>query len=170
MKPFRNSIFYILIIGGFSTLLYWIILSGMQLEQGRDIVATPTENNHWNGFVKVFIANLNSPLALLLAQMIAILSVAKLFGWLCKKMNQPSVIGEMIAGIVLGPSLFGLYFPEAFNTLFPQSSLGALKFLSQIGLILFMFIVGMELDLSVLKNKAKDAVIISHASIIIPFT
>jgi Kef-type K+ transport system membrane component KefB len=52
--------------------------------------------------------------------------------------------------------------------LFPVESLGNLKFLSQIGLILFMF-VGMELDIKVLKNKASEAVVISHASIVIPF-
>ena len=53
--------------------------------------------------------------------------------------------------------------------LFPVESLGNLKFLSQIGLILFMFVIGMELDLKALKNKANEAVVISHASIVIPF-
>ncbi len=76
----------------------------------------------------------------------------------------------MIAGIVLGPSLVGMYFPEFSALLFPPQSLGNLQFLSQIGLIFFMFIVGMELDLRILKDKAHDAVVISHASIIIPFT
>jgi Kef-type K+ transport system membrane component KefB len=63
-----------------------------------------------------------------------------------------------------------MYFPEFFNTLFPEESLGNLEFLSLFGLILYMFIVGMELDFNVLKTKAKEAVVISHASIIIPFT
>jgi Kef-type K+ transport system membrane component KefB len=79
------------------------------------------------------------------------------------------VIGEIIAGIVLGPSLFGLYFPDMKEALFPVDSLGNLQLLSQVGLILFMFVVGMELDLKVLKNKANEAVVISHASIVIPF-
>ena len=74
-----------------------------------------------------------------------------------------------MAGIVLGPSLLGLYLPHFSAFLFPPQSLGNLQFLSQIGLILFMFVVGMELDLKVLKNKAHEAVVISHASIIIPF-
>jgi Kef-type K+ transport system membrane component KefB len=69
----------------------------------------------------------------------------------------------------LGPSFVGMYFPEFSAALFPAKSLGNLQFLSQFGLILFMFMVGMELDLKTLKNKAQDAVIISHASIIIPF-
>jgi Kef-type K+ transport system membrane component KefB len=63
-----------------------------------------------------------------------------------------------------------MYFPEFSSVLFPVESLGNLKFLSQIGLILFMFVIGMELDLKVLKNKANEAVVISHASIVIPFT
>ena len=70
---------------------------------------------------------------------------------------------------MLGPSLFGLYFPELKDALFPVASLGNLQVLSQIGLVLFMFVIGMELDLKVLKNKANDAVVISHASIVIPF-
>jgi len=88
---------------------------------------------------------------------------------LFRKIGQPSVIGEIIAGIFLGPSVVGMYFPEYSSLLFPVASLGNLQFLSQIGLILFMFVIGMELDLKVLKNKANDAVVISHASIIIPF-
>ncbi len=75
----------------------------------------------------------------------------------------------MIAGIVLGPSLVGMYFPEFSASLFPVESLGNLQVLSQIGLILFMFMVGMELGLKIIKNKAHDAVVVSHASIIIPF-
>ena len=80
------------------------------------------------------------------------------------------MIGEIIAGIVLGPSLLGMYFPEFSITLFPKESLGNLQFLSQIGLILFMYVIGMELDLKILKNRANDAVVISHVSIIFPFT
>jgi len=112
---------------------------------------------------------LEHPLAVLLAQIVTIIFVARFFGWVFKKIGQPTVIGEILAGIVLGPSLIGMYFPEFSAALFPVQSLGNLQFISQIGLILFMFIVGMELDLKVLKKKASDAVVISHASIVIPF-
>ena len=115
------------------------------------------------------VKNLGHPLALLLAQIVIIILVARLFGWICAKIGQPSVIGEILAGIVLGPSLAGMYFPGFSAALFPVKSLGNLQFLSQIGLILFMFIIGMELDLKVLKNRVHEAVVISHASIIIPF-
>lgn len=139
------------------------------MEIGEKIITKTNNSSSWDNFLESFKTNLHHPLALLLAQIVTIILVARLFGWICMKIKQPSVIGEMIAGIVLGPSLVGMYFPEFSAFLFPKESLGNLQFLSQIGLILFMYIVGMELDLSVLRKKAHDAVVISHASIIIPF-
>jgi Kef-type K+ transport system membrane component KefB len=169
MNRFKNTIFYLLVIGGFSALIYWGLLLGAKLQSGKQLHAPNGDSNKWNDFTDGLLNNLSHPLALLLAQIITIILVARLFGWICKKIGQPSVIGEIIAGIVLGPSLAGLYFPEFSAHLFPPQSLGNLQFLSQIGLILFMFVVGMELDLKVLKNKAHEAVVISHASIIFPF-
>jgi Kef-type K+ transport system membrane component KefB len=169
MNNIKNSVFYVTVIGGFTALIYWVISKGASLEVGRGIVHKKIESNHWNDFLHSMIENLQHPLAILLAQIVTIILVARLFGWIFRKIGQPSVIGEMIAGIVLGPSLVGMYFPEFSALLFPKESLGNLQFLSQIGLILFMFVIGMELDLKVLKNKAHDAVVISHASIVIPF-
>lgn len=169
MNTVKNSLFYITVIGGFAALIFWIISQAASLEVGRQIVRRKIESNHWNDFLHSMIENLQHPLAILLAQIVTIILVARLFGWIFRKIGQPSVIGEMIAGIVLGPSLVGMYFPEFSSALFPAASLGNLQFLSQIGLIFFMFVIGMELDLKVLKNKAHDAVVISHASIVIPF-
>lgn len=170
MKKYRNIIFYVLTIAFFSCLMYWFFVEGKTLEIGESIAPTKaTGGTMWDTFATSFLENLHHPLALLLAQIVTIIVVAKFFGWICVKLKQPSVIGEMIAGIVLGPSLVGLYFPEFSAFMFPKESLPNLQFLSQIGLILFMYIVGMELDLSVLRKKAHDAVVISHASIIIPF-
>ncbi len=169
MKNFKNSIFYITVTGGFSVLIYWILSKGKFLEEGREVVMVPVKNNQWVEFLNSMIHNLQHPLAILLGQIITIIIVARFFGWIFRKIGQPTVIGEIIAGIVLGPSLLGMYFPEFSLALFPAASLGNLQFLSQIGLILFMFVIGMELDLKVLKNKANDAVVISHASIVIPF-
>jgi len=169
MKNYKNSIFYITITGGFSLLIYWILTQGKVLERGRNVVI-PNGKGQWEEFLLSMQHNLGHPLAILLAQIITIILVARFFGWIFRKIGQPSVIGEMIAGIVLGPSLVGMYFPEYSNILFPKESLGNLQFLSQIGLILFMFVIGMELDLKALRNKANDAVVISHASIIFPFT
>ena len=170
MKNFKNSFFYVGVIIVFSILIYWALKNGKSLEEGRNIVIITSEEGQWFNFLNSIHHNLTHPLAILLIQIITIIFVARLFGWICKKIGQPTVIGEMAAGIFLGPSLIGTYFPEISQSLFPVESLGNLQFLSQIGLILFMYVIGMELDLKVLKNKAKDAVIISHASIIIPFT
>ncbi|MCJ7935257.1 MAG: cation:proton antiporter [Chryseobacterium sp.] len=169
LGKYRNIIFYITTIAVFSCLMYFFIIEGQTLEIKENIVAKTSSGSTWENFQESFKTNLHHPLALLLAQIITIIITARLFGWICMKIKQPSVIGEMIAGIVLGPSLLGMYFPEFSAFLFPKESLGNLQFLSQIGLILFMYIVGMELDLSVLRKKAHDAVVISHASIIIPF-
>jgi Kef-type K+ transport system membrane component KefB len=170
MKRFKNSIFYIAVTGGFSVLIYWIISRGKLLENGRKIVSVSTQKTQWTEFLDSLLHNLQHPLAILLAQIVTIILVARFFGWMFRKIGQPSVIGEIIAGIVLGPSLLGMYFPEFSLAIFPVESLGNLQFLSQIGLILFMFVIGMELDLKVLKNKANDAIVISHASIVIPFS
>lgn len=169
MKNLRNSIFYVGVIGGFSLLMYWIILLGIKLEAGRNLKIPTSDKSQWAEFLDSLLKNLHHPLALLLAQIVTIIFVARIFGWICIKIKQPAVIGEMIAGIVMGPSLIGMYFPEFSAALFPAESLGNLQFLSQIGLILFMYIVGMEIDMKILRNKAHDAVVISHASIIIPF-
>lgn len=170
LGKYRNIIFYLSTIAVFSMLMYWFFVEGKTLEIGENIMPSKnTGSTMWQSFTESFLENLHHPLALLLAQIVTIILVARLFGWICIKIKQPSVIGEMIAGIVLGPSLVGMYFPEFSAFLFPKESLGNLQFLSQIGLILFMYIVGMELDLSVLRKKAHDAVVISHASIIIPF-
>ncbi|MBC7440772.1 MAG: cation:proton antiporter, partial [Flavobacterium sp.] len=169
MKKYKNTIFYLVITGGFTALIYWILSMGRGLEVHKKIVLPAAEKGHWNDFIDSMSLNLYHPLAILLAQIITIIVVARFFGWVFRKIGQPSVIGEIIAGIVLGPSLLGLYFPEFSLTLFPVASLGNLQFLSQIGLILFMYVIGMELDLKVLQNRAKDAVVISHASIIFPF-
>jgi Kef-type K+ transport system membrane component KefB len=170
MKNYKNSFFYLLVVGIFSALIYWTIKNGKLLEKSDVLKVASTENSYYQEFLDSLHHNLTHPLAILLAQIVTIILVARVFGLICKKIGQPSVIGEIIAGIVLGPSFFGSYLPEFSVVLFPSSSLDNLKFLSQIGLIFFMFVVGMELDLRVLRNKAKEAVIISHASIIIPFT
>ena len=169
MKKFKNLIFYITTIVGFSVAIFWIIEFGKKLEIGKKINLPISHNTNWVEFTTTLINNLGHPLSILLAQILIIVLVARLFGWLFKKIGQPTVIGEILAGILLGPSLVGMYFPEFSHVLFPKESMGNLQFLSQIGLIFFMFVVGMELDIKVLKNKANDAVVISHASIIIPF-
>jgi len=169
MKKIKNTLFYIGVTGGFISLMFWIVSKGKSLEMGRNIISKTSNDSLFGQFFSSLTHNLEHPLAILLLQIITIIIVARFFGWIFRKIGQPSVIGEIIAGIFLGPSVVGMHLPEYSAMLFPVESLGNLQFLSQIGLILFMFVIGMELDLKVLKNKANEAVVISHASIVFPF-
>src|ERR1041385_6359654 len=108
-------------------------------------------------------------LLILIAQIGVVLDAARATGWLFRKLHQPQVIGEMVAGILLGPSLLGWLAPGISAALFPQESLGFLNALSQIGLLVFMFLVGLELNPKTLREKGHAAVVTSHASIIAPF-
>ena len=132
-------------------------------------VQNAVDQNSLSSFKTSLFHNIGEPAAMLLLQILAILIVSRIFGYIFVKLGQPTVIGEILAGIVLGPSLLGYFFPQAFNFLFEPDSLGNLYILSQVGLILFMFTIGMELDLSALKNKMGVTFVISHASIIIPY-
>lgn len=171
MKKYRNLLFYVITIAAFSALIYLFLNHGRSLEANKVTHFVPQLTaSTWDQFKDTYFHNLTHPLAILLLQIITIILVARAFGFLCKKIKQPTVIGEIAAGIFLGPSFLKSWSPEISAFLFPPNSLGNLQFLSQIGLILFMFVIGMELDLKVLKNKAKDAVVVSHASIIFPFT
>jgi Kef-type K+ transport system membrane component KefB len=107
-------------------------------------------------------------LSILLLQIIVIVVATRAVGYLCNRVRQPAVIGEVLAGIMLGPSLLGLAWPAAHAFLFPRQSLEVLRLLSQVGVILFMFIVGVELEMEFVRRKAQTALLISHASIIVP--
>ena len=111
----------------------------------------------------------HSPLTLLIVQLIVIVAVSRVIGRGARRIGQPMVIAEIIAGIVLGPSLLGWLAPEVMQSLFPPGSIGILKMLSQVGLILFMFLVGLELDPSCCAGRGHASVAISHASIVVPF-
>lgn len=108
-------------------------------------------------------------MSIIILQLAIILIAAKFCGSLFKRIGQPGVIGEIIAGIILGPSVLGAILPRVNEFVFPPYSLGTLQTLSQIGLILFMFIVGMELDFELFKKNSGSAVVISSANIIFPF-
>lgn len=107
-------------------------------------------------------------LKVLLLDIVVVCFVARALGWGFEKLHQPRVIGEMFAGILLGPSLLGWLAPRTFAMLFPPGGLAPLYFLSQIGLLLFMFQVGLGLDLQELRTRGRAVVIISNISVLVP--
>ncbi|MFO0554442.1 MAG: cation:proton antiporter [Polyangiaceae bacterium] len=105
----------------------------------------------------------------LLALAVVIL-LSRLVGALFKRLHQPAVIGEVVAGIMLGPSLLGRFAPGASAALLPQNISPLLGIIAQVGVVLFMFLIGLELDVSLLKGRTRSSVAVSHASILTPFT
>jgi len=105
----------------------------------------------------------------LVLQIAVILVAARLVGFLFQKIHQPQVMGEMVAGILLGPSLLGWLAPGVSAALFPPASLSYLNALSQVGLVVFMFVVGLALNPSDLQGYGHAAVLTSHVSIAAPF-
>src|SRR5215216_7245493 len=161
----RNYLPYLLLLLIFVVGVWLILIAGSRLNPANPISVTTAPVSSSNALWE----NFRTPLSILLTQIIVILTLAGLFRRLFRALHQPPVMGEMIAGIVLGPSVLGFFYPQALTFLFPASSLETLRLLSQIGVVLFMFVVGMELDVRHLREKGSAAVMISHASIIAPF-
>ena len=107
-------------------------------------------------------------LKILLLDIVVVCSVARALGWGFEKLRQPRVVGEMLAGILLGPSLLGWLAPSVFASLFPPDGLAPLYFLSQIGLLLFMFQVGVGLDLHEVRKMGRAVVLTSNISVLVP--
>ena len=105
----------------------------------------------------------------LILQIVVIIAASRGVAVLFQRLRQPKVIGEMFAGIMLGPSLFGWLAPHLSASLFPASSLGYLNALSQVGIVIYMFLVGLALNPRDLRERGHVAVLTSHVSIIAPF-
>lgn len=104
-----------------------------------------------------------------LAALGVIIMLTRGLGAVCLRFGQPAVIGEVVAGILLGPSVLGSLWPEAQAQLLPAAVLGQLSALAQLGVVLYMFLVGLELDLQLLRSRSRATMSISHASIALPF-
>jgi Kef-type K+ transport system membrane component KefB len=105
---------------------------------------------------------------LFLLQIAVIVGFSRLVAAAFHRFGQPQVVGEMAAGIALGPTLFGLLAPHAYHSLFPPASLGFLNALSQIGLTVFMFLVGVRVDFAELRRQKGVAIVTSNISVILP--
>ncbi|MCL4684393.1 cation:proton antiporter [Myxococcota bacterium] len=114
-------------------------------------------------------SNFELSIALFL-QFAIILAACRLVGFLVRPLGQPQVVAEMITGVLLGPSLFGLVAPGLQAQLFPSESLPIIYSIAQMGLVLYMFLIGLEFDLELIRKRLKSAVFVSWAGIVTPFT
>ena len=109
------------------------------------------------------------PFAQLLLAVAVVVAACKLAGWLMRRIGQPPVVGEIAAGIVLGPSVLGVVWPAGPSTLIPDAILPQLNVLAQVGVVLFVFLTGLELNTRLIRGRGHLAVVISHVSIAVPF-
>ena len=167
----KNFSFYTIMLLVCGILMYGVIKLGSHFESVLPQSVETESSSHFlskgfSMFTSVLDENIQTPLSMLLLQVIAILFTARIFGYLFTKMGQPSVVGEIVAGIVLGPSLLAQFLPEVSAFLFSPESLGNINILSQIGLIFFMFVIGMDLDITEVKKRLNETILISHAGIV----
>lgn len=112
----------------------------------------------------------DNEILLLLVQVALILALSRFMGIIFARMHQPQVVGEMVAGIMLGPSVFGALYPHQQQALFPHgTSLELLNILSQLGVIFFLFLVGLEFDFGLVRHRGRATVLTALASIAVPF-
>lgn len=152
---------YAALLGAGVAAFLWIAGLGARLE-------APTPASAPSGAAAVGAAGAGTLMHVLLA-LCVILFLARAAGVLFRRLRQPPVIGEVVVGIALGPSLLGHFTPQLQLYLLPPAIAPLLGVLAQIGVILFLFAVGLELDLRVLRSRAHSTLAISHASIVLPF-
>jgi Kef-type K+ transport system membrane component KefB len=155
---------YLVSIGLFGGLIWFVLDKGSHLAKRH-----PDATSLASSAASAAAVSNDHPFGLLLLQMIAILITARIFGQIARYMKQPAVVGEIIAGICLGPSVLGGLWPGGAAWLFPVESMKILFFVSQIGLVFFMFVIGLQVDLKDIRHGARTAIMISHVSIIFPF-
>jgi len=153
----RNSLLYLFVISLVALPLVWVLHLGSALPTPggttpAPLAATPQSISALAALGAGLAQNFSDPLSHLFLQLLIIIATSRLMGRLFAACGQPSVVGEMAAGILLGPSLFGLLAPDAFAFVFPATSLGS-----------------MELNVSEVRRKAQTAVVVSHASIVFPY-
>jgi Kef-type K+ transport system membrane component KefB len=104
-----------------------------------------------------------------LLTLVVVLVVARVLGATFRRLNQPQVMGEVVAGILLGPSFLGWMAPGVASQVLPVNTAPYLALISQVGVVLYMFLVGLDLDTDLLQKRSQAAIAISHASIVAPF-
>jgi Kef-type K+ transport system membrane component KefB len=150
------AFYFIIVLGSIATIFY--INNYGKILYPRSFFFTNNSAPHY----------LNNVVQVLLA-LTAVIVVARVMGFIFSLIRQPAVIGEVIGGILIGPSLLGRFFPEVSGFLLPQTVMPFFEIIAQIGIILYMFLVGLELDLKVFRRSGHAMLAISHASIVLPF-
>ena len=159
IAPWRIVLGYAVMLVVAIGLLLIVLTYGEKLTAGVGAAAELAESS--SGHIEK-----NLVLYHVLVALVAILLLGRWLGKLFVHFGQPRVIGEMVAGIMLGPSLLGRVWPEAMHFILPtESDMPCLGIIAQIGVILYMFLVGLELNAGLLKSRAHATVAISHASI-----
>lgn len=172
----RTFLIYLVTLTLFGSGIFFVIKQGKHLpspmtDNTQTVVGitTPVVSSHPASAWAAMSENMKDPLSRLLLQVIVIVLATRTVGAIFTRFGQPAVVGEVLAGILLGPSLLGWVWPEASSFIFPKESLGVLKMFSQIGVCLFMFVVGLELEVGHLRQKAQTAIFVSHVSILFPY-
>jgi Kef-type K+ transport system membrane component KefB len=158
----RAAAAYTLMLGALVLLYLWIRAYGQKL-------AAPSPLADSSVFGSTASLVHEQDLLHVLLALVVVIATARAMGWLFRSANQPQVVGEILAGIILGPSLLGRLAPTAESYLFPSMVGPFLNIIAQVGVILYMFLVGLELDPALLRKRGHTTVAISHASIIAPF-
>jgi Kef-type K+ transport system membrane component KefB len=146
-----------------TALVYWLVrgrgigLTAPPLPAGVVPFGAPSGAAHFDALLHLLLA------------LVVVIVLARGLGSLFAYFHQPPVVGEIVAGIVLGPSLLGRIAPSVAAYVLPPSVAPFLGVLSQVGVILYMFLVGLELDPNLLRERGHATVAISHASIVAPF-
>lgn len=102
-------------------------------------------------------------------QLAIILAIIRIVGLIARKIGQPQVVGEMIAGVVIGPSVFGLLLPDLQAGLFPKASIGLIYAVSQVGVVVYMFLIGAEFQVELIRRRLRSAAAVSASGIATPF-
>jgi Kef-type K+ transport system membrane component KefB len=154
----RRIALYFLMTGGAVAAFFGVRRVGEQLEPTHGSLA-PARHG----------AVATNQLVHVLVALVAIIVLARLLGLVFRRLRQPPVIGEVIAGIVLGPSLLGRFAPDLSAFLVPGEVAPYLRILAEVGVIIYMFLVGVDLDIGHLRARTRSSIAVSHASIVVPF-
>lgn len=164
----KGVLFYFCVLALGIATVFVVLQVGSRINGGPQTSITPAGS-------KAIISQVDVVLHVLIT-MATVMLLGVFFSMLFSRLGQPPVIGEVVAGLALGPSLLGAISPEAMHLLIPTPTLDphgavatSLKVIAQLGVILYMFLVGLELNAAQLKHKAHSAIAISHASIVVPF-